>query len=59
MKSGTTKEILRIFIAAGIGFWAVKRVHLSTGLNILMFFLIYLAVSFLIEGVIYLYRRKR
>ncbi len=59
MKKNFGIELLRIAIAAPIGFWAVDKVQLSTALNILMFFVIYMAVALSIEGIRRLVRRRK
>ncbi len=52
-------EVLRILIAAPIGFWAAERLHLSAALNILMFFVIYIVVALIIEGIVRVFEKKQ
>ncbi len=55
--SGFLKELLRIIIAAPICYIAAAKFKLSAGLNILMFFVIYLVVAFVIEALINLWSK--
>ncbi len=43
------KHSLRIIISALLGFWIIKYIEFDAFLNILMFFLIYIIVSFILE----------
>ncbi len=52
-------EIVRILIAAPVGFWAAERLHLSAALNILMFFGIYMVVALIIEAIVRAFEKKR
>ena len=59
MKSQTIKEIVRIFLAFLVSLGLIQIVKLSSALNILMFFLVYILVSLFIEFIIKLYKKRR
>jgi len=59
MKSQTKKEIVRIFLAFLVSLGLIQIVKLSSALNILMFFLVYILVSLFIEFIIKLYKKRR
>ncbi len=56
---GIIIESLRVLIAAPIGFWAAEKLKLSAALNILMFFVIYVVVALIIEGILRVFKKSR
>ncbi len=58
MKPKTKKELIRIFFALVVSVVLLQVVDFSPALNVLMFFVVYIVVSLLIEWVIKIYRRK-
>ncbi len=59
MKPQTKKEFVRIFFALLVSIGVLQVVEFSPALNVLMFFVIYIVVSLLIEWIIKVYRRRR
>ncbi len=59
MKPQTKKELIRIFFAFLVSLALLQVVEFSPALNILMFFVVYIIVSLIIEWVIKIYHKRK